>query len=61
MLDKNINFLHQRYFSTEKMILSCDRGLDLLKKHENIVRDFNISIVEPSDETELRKVFENFE
>lgn len=61
LLDKNINFLHQRYFSTEKMILSCDRGLDLLKKHENIVRDFNISIVEPPDEIELRNIFNEFE
>jgi hypothetical protein len=54
-----VNLLHQRYFCTENAALSCDRGIDLLKRGQTIVRDFHISIVEFSDEIKLKQYFKD--
>ncbi len=41
--------LHQRYFISNHIIFSCDRGLDIINKKNNKVRDFNIAIVDKAD------------
>lgn len=46
--------LHQRYFISNHIIFSCDRGLDLINPHTKKVRDFNIAIVDKADEKILR-------
>ena len=46
--------LHQRYFISNHIIFSCDRGLDIINPQNNKVRDFNIAIVDKVDEKILR-------
>lgn len=51
--------LHQRYFISNHIIFSCDRGLDIINPITNKVRDFNISIVDKADEKILRNHLNN--
>lgn len=48
---------HQRYFISDKIALSCDRGIDLLDRNHKL-RDFNISLVNPKDKVMIKNYLE---
>ena len=57
--DSETKIIHQRYFMSTLITFACDRGLDLIDFRTEKLKDFNISIVDTSDEKILKHHFSN--
>ena len=43
--EKETKLLHERYFMSDLITISCDRGVDIINYKTHEVKDFNISII----------------
>lgn len=53
IIDDNI---HERYFYTNLIMFSCDRGIDLIDSRGNLYNDIHISIIKPEEGTNISSI-----
>jgi len=53
LIDDNI---HERYFCTDLIMFSCDRGIDLINQDNNLYDDIHISIIKSKEGDKIRNL-----
>lgn len=47
--------IHERYFCSDKIIFSCDKGIDIIKNEKTLVDNLHMCIIEKKEESKIRQ------
>ena len=47
--------IHERYFCSDNMLFSCDKGIDMIKDEETLVDNLHLCIIEKKEEFKIKQ------